>query len=41
MSDEERSIHERWAVLRFAIISPLLAAPPPPGTLQEALASFR
>ena len=37
MDDEKRSIHERWAVLRFAIVAPLLAAPPEPGALQEAL----
>lgn len=35
--DDKRSIHERWAVLRFTIVAPLLAAPPPPGALQEAL----
>lgn len=28
---------ERWARLRFAIIGPLLAAPPPPGQLQTTL----
>lgn len=28
---------DRWARLRFAIIGPLLAAPPEPGALQEAL----
>lgn len=28
---------ERWARLRFAIIGPLLAAPPEPGGLQQAL----
>lgn len=37
MDDEERSIHERWAVLRFAIVAPLLATPPEAGALQEAL----
>lgn len=35
--DEPRSVHERWARLRFAIIGPLLAAPPEPGELQGAL----
>lgn len=35
MNDDERSIYERWAVLRFGVVGPLLAAPPPPGTLQE------
>ncbi len=28
---------DRWARLRFAIIGPLLAAPPAPGALQTAL----
>src|SRR5690606_5903654 len=28
---------DRWARLRFAIIGPLLAAPPAPGELQSAL----
>ena len=28
---------QRWARLRFAIIGPLLAAPPKPGELQAAL----
>jgi putative transposase len=31
------SVHERWAFLRFAIIGPLLAAPPEKGELQAAL----
>lgn len=35
--DDERSIHERWSVLRFSIIAQLLAAPPPTGALQEEL----
>ncbi len=35
--DDERSIHERWAVLRFSIVAQLLAAPPPTGALQEEL----
>lgn len=35
-SDEPRPT-ERWARLRFAIIGPLLAAPPPPGELAAAL----
>jgi transposase InsO family protein len=29
--------HERWAHFRFAVIGPLLAAPPPKGELQQAL----
>jgi putative transposase len=28
---------DRWARLRFAIIAPLLAAPPPAGALRQAL----
>ncbi len=28
---------QRWAQLRFAVVGPLLAAPPPPGQLQQAL----
>jgi putative transposase len=32
--------HDRWAHLRFAIIGPLLAAPPTPGALQEALTAL-
>ncbi len=31
---------ERWARVRFAIIGPLLAAPPPDGDLQAALATL-
>lgn len=31
---------ERWARVRFAIIGPLLAAPPPDGQLQAALAAL-
>lgn len=30
--------HERWAHLRFAVVGPLLASPPPPGELQAELA---
>lgn len=38
MSDDEpHSVHERWARLRFAVIGPLLAAPPAAGELQTAL----
>jgi hypothetical protein len=32
--------HDRWAQLRFAIIGPLLAAPPAPGTLKAALVTL-
>jgi len=35
MSDEQDP--SRWARLRFAIIGPLLAAPPPRGELQKTL----
>jgi len=34
---EEPGVHERWARLRFAIIGPLLAAPPEHGDLGAAL----
>jgi putative transposase len=36
----EKSIgsHERWAHLRFSVVGPLLASPPEPGELREALA---
>jgi transposase InsO family protein len=35
--DDRRGRPQRWARLRFAIIGPLLAAPPPRGELQAAL----
>ncbi len=35
--DDEGSVHERWARLRFAIVGPLLASPPERGALQSAL----
>lgn len=31
------SIHERWALLRFSVVGPLLAAPPARGELQHEL----
>lgn len=37
MSEEQTRTAERWARLRFAIIGPLLAAPPAPGTLHATL----
>lgn len=37
MSEDNHSVHERWARMRFAVIGPLLAAPPEPGQLQSAL----
>jgi len=36
-SNDELPRRERWARLRFAIIGPLLAAPPADGDLHEAL----
>lgn len=33
----EPTTHERWANLRFAVVGPLLAAPPPRGELQAEL----
>jgi hypothetical protein len=32
--------HDRWAHLRFAVVGPLLAAPPPPGELKAALTAL-
>lgn len=41
MSGEEDPLRrDRWARLRFAIIGPLLAAPPAPGDLQAALSEL-
>ena len=41
MGDEQGSSeHERWARLRFAIVGPLLAAPPQAGELQAAIAAL-
>jgi putative transposase len=37
--DDSRD-RDRWARLRFAIVGPLLAAPPAPGELQAALAAL-
>ncbi len=34
---DHRSQHERWALLRFAVVSQLLAAPPPKGELRAEL----
>lgn len=31
------SVHERWAHLRFSVVGPLLASPPPPGQLKAQL----
>jgi transposase InsO family protein len=38
--DNELSAHERWARLRFAVIGPLLAAPPEAGELRAAIAEL-
>jgi putative transposase len=38
--DDDPLKRDRWARLRFAIIGPLLAAPPAPGDLQAALAEL-
>jgi hypothetical protein len=38
--DEHHAVHERWARLRFAVVGPLLVAPPEPGALQGALAAL-
>jgi len=32
--------HDRWAHLRFSVVGPLLAAPPPPGELKAALTAL-
>ena len=38
MSESRRgSLHDRWAQLRFAIVGPLLASPPPRGELRQAI----
>jgi putative transposase len=37
MNDDDPARHDRWARLRFAIVGPLLAAPPPRGELGPAL----
>ena len=37
MTDRGQADRERWARLRFAIIGPLLAAPPAKGELQRTL----
>ena len=39
-SDDDPLKRDRWARLRFAIIGPLLAAPPAAGDLQAALAQL-
>lgn len=38
--DDDLPQRDRWARLRFAIIGPLLAAPPAPGDLQSALSAL-
>ena len=39
-SEDDRPQRDRWARLRFAIIGPLLAAPPAAGDLQAALSAL-
>jgi putative transposase len=39
-SEEDPLRRDRWARLRYAIIGPLLAAPPAPGDLQAALSEL-
>ena len=39
-SDDDPLKRDRWARLRFAIIGPLLAAPPAPGDLQVRLSEL-
>lgn len=40
MNDVVCDHRHRWSQFRFAIVGPLLAAPPPPGQLQQALAEL-
>jgi hypothetical protein len=35
--ENSRNVTERWAHLRFAIVGPLLAAPPKRGSLRDEL----
>lgn len=38
MSDRRRpSVHERWALVRFSVVGPLLASPPARGDLRAKL----
>ena len=39
-SEEDPLRRDRWARLRYAIIGPLLAAPPAPGELQAVLSEL-
>ena len=36
-TSSQPSVHERWAQLRFAVVGPLLASPPPQGQLRAEL----
>ena len=38
--DDKHHVRERWARLRFAVVAPLLAAPPAAGELRAALAAL-
>lgn len=38
--DDKHRVRERWAQLRFAVVAPLLAAPPAPGELHAALTAL-
>jgi len=37
---DDRDTSERWAPLRFAVVGPLLAAPPPKGGLDAAITAL-
>ena len=37
LRDDKPTKHDRWAHLRFSVVGPLLAAPPPRGQLQTEL----
>lgn len=38
MDEAKESVQDRWARLRFAVVGPLLSAPPPAGELAHELA---
>jgi len=37
MAERKPSIHERWALFRFSVVGPLLAAPPGRGELRSEI----